>query len=330
MKKVVVFGATGHVGSYFVKYAVEKLVPHGYEVIASGRREKADVFAEMGVDYVSVDISDPTQFDKLPSDVYAVVDLAAEIPAYMDGYHPERYLESIIMGSFNVLEYCRKAHADRILFSTSCFDVWKYPSGTVIKPDMERNFSYTGDHAVYIIAKNCAIELLEHYHQEYGLKTFVFRLPTVYSYSPNHYIYPNGVKTLRPLYKLIFNAMEGKPLDIWGDPSYSKDMLHVYDLSQMFCRAIEVEGLEKGFYNCGTGVPVTQVEQMEAIRDVFCPADAQSEIIVLEDKVAGGGLLMDVQNAKDELGYEPAYDCHKLFEDFREEMAACRFDELRG
>lgn len=38
---------------------------------------------------------------------------------------------------------------------------------------------------------------------------------------------------------------------------------------------------------------------------------------------------MDVSNAKEELGYEPLYDCKKLFEDYKKEMNLNRFDELR-
>ncbi|MCD7815749.1 MAG: NAD(P)-dependent oxidoreductase [Bacteroides sp.] len=331
MKKIVVFGSTGNVGSYFTKYASEYFQGEEYEVVPSGRRKEAKVFETMNLQYVSVDITDKNEFQKLPDqDVYAVVLLAAVIPAYMDGYHPEDYLNSIIMGTYNVLEYCRTRNVDRILYSTSCFDVWEYPSGTVIKPDMPRKFSYTGDHAMYVICKNTALELLEHYHQQYGLKTFAFRFPTIYSYSTNHYIYPNGVKTIRPLYKLIFNAMAGRPLEIWGDPGYAKDMMYVYDMAQMFCKAIEVDGISKGFYNCGTGIPVTLQEQMEAIIKVFSPKDKPSEIICLTDKTAGGGLLMDVQNAKDELGYKPVYDVVKMFESFKEEMAVDRFLELRG
>jgi len=330
MKKIIVLGATGNVGSYFTKYAKEQL-PGEYEVIASGKREKADVFGRMGVEYIPVDITKSEDFEKFPkNDVYAVVFLAAVIPAYMDGYHPERYLDSIIYGTYNVLEYCRMNGVEKLLFSTSCYDMWEYPSGTVVRPDMPRNYSYTGDHAMYVICKNTACELIEHYHQQYGLKTFVFRFPTVYSYSTNHYIYPKGVKTLRPLYKLIFNAMEGKPLEIWGDPNYSKDMLYVYDMAQMFCLAIENTKLTKGLYNCGTGIPVTLREQMEAIIKVFCPEGKRSDIVVLSDKVAGGGILMDVQNAKDELGYEPKYDVVRMFEDFKREMQVDRFVELRG
>lgn len=331
MKKIIVLGATGNVGSYFMKYAKERYTNGEFELIAVGHREKANVFGDMGIKYISMDISKEEDFEKLPKDdVYAVIDLAAVIPAYMDGYHPEQYLSSIIMGTYNVLEYCRKNNVCKLLYSTSCYDMWEYPAGTVVKPDMPRNYSYVGDHAVYVISKNTACELIEHYHQQYGLKTFIFRFPTVYSYSPNHYIYPEGVKKLRPLYKLIFNAMEGKPLDIWGDPNYSKDMLYVYDMAYMFCLAIENQKLEKGLYNCGTGIPVNQMQQMEAIRKVFCPPDKQSEIIVLSDKKAGGGILFDIQNAKDELGYEPQYDVVKMFEDFKEEMKYDRFAELRG
>ena len=99
----------------------------------------------------------------------------------------------------------------------------------VLKPDLPLKFSYSGDHAVYVISKSTAIELIRHYHEEYGLKKFVFRFPTIYSYSPYDYYYPNGVKTLRPVYRMIEQAKKGEPIELWGDPAYSKDMVHVYD-----------------------------------------------------------------------------------------------------
>jgi len=330
MKKIIIFGATGNAGSYLTKYALEFFDKDEYQIIASGLRKSNFFQKTMGIEYYSVDISKIDEFDRLPTDdVFAVILLAAKIPAYMEGYRPRDYIDSIINGTYNVLEYCKKVRCDRILYTTTCYDVWEYPSGTIIKPDMMRNFKYKGDHAVYVISKNAAIELIEHYHQEYGLKSFIFRLPSIYSYSPNQYIYPNGVKTLRPLYKLIKNAIDGEPLEIWGDPNYAKDMLHVYDFSQMLCKAVLVN-LKKGFYNCGTGIPVTLQEQIETIIKVFSPRNNSSNIKYLNDKVAGGGILMDVENAKAELGYQPIYSCEKLFQDFKYEMEINRFIELRG
>lgn len=70
-----------------------------------------------------------------------------------------------------MLEYCRRNPCDRILFSTTVFDISLYAKpGVVLKPDLPYNFSYQGDHAVYVISKNTAIELMEHYYQQYGLK----------------------------------------------------------------------------------------------------------------------------------------------------------------
>jgi UDP-glucose 4-epimerase len=327
-KKIILFGATGNTGSYLLKYALDFFGRDEYEIIATGRRE-TNFFEGMGVRYYSVDITKEEEFAKLPTEnVYAVMLLSAQIPSYMSTYEPKKYVDSIIVGGYNVLEYCRKAHADRIIYTQTVFDISLYDHDTVLMPDMRPNFSYKGDHAVYVISKNTTLEFLEHYHQEYGLKQFIFRLPTIYSYSPYQYYFPNGNKTMRPLYQMINKALNGETIEVWGDPSYSKDMVHVYDFSQMLCRAALVKR-DSGFYNVGTGMPVTLLEQVKTIIDVFSPKDKRSEIVFRPDKPSTGGFLMDISNAKEELGYVPQYDCRKLFEDYREEMKVNRFLELR-
>ncbi len=330
-KKIIIFGATGNVGSYVWKYARDYFDSKEYEVIASGRR-KTNFFDKIGAPYYSVDLSKKEDFDTLPKEeVYAVIYLAAQIPSYMDGYHPDSYIQSNIIGAYNVLEYCRKVKADRILFSTSIFDISLYEienPGTVLKPDMPYNFSYRGDHAIYVITKNTTIELMKHYYEEYGLKYFIFRFPTIYGYSPYHYYFPQGVKTIRPVYKMIDLAQKGEPIELWGDPNYSKDMVHVYDCAQMICKAVTVNR-EKGFYNVGTGKPVTLQKQIETIIEVFSPENNKSEIVYRPEKKAGGGFILDIANAIEELGYKPEYDCRKLFENYKEEMQINRFAELR-
>lgn len=328
-KKIIILGATGNVGSYVFKYATEYFKDKDYEIIASGRRN-TDFFEKRGYKYYSVDLSKKEELEKLPTEnVYAVIYLAAEIPSYMDEYSAEKYINNNIISSFNVLEYCKKVKADRILFSTTVFDISLYAQpGVILKPDMPLNFSYKGDHAVYVITKNTAIELIKHYYEEYGLKYFIFRFPTIYNYSPYHYYYPNGIKTKRPLYVMIENAMKGEPIELWGDPNYSKDMVHVYDCAQMLCKAVEVDK-EHGIYNVGTGKPITMQEQIETIINVFSPENKKSPIIYKPEKAVGGGFLMDISNAKEDLGYEPQYSCRDLFENYKKEMEINRFAELR-
>ena len=329
MKKIIIFGATGNVGAYVHKYACE-FFNGKYEIIASGRRE-TDFFEKRGMKYISVDITKMEDFNRLPQeDVYAVVYLAAQIPSYMKGYQPEKYVQTNINGAYNILEYCRKTHVDRVLFSTTVFDIsLSAVDGNILQPDMPYNFSYKGDHAVYVITKNTAIEFIKHYYEEYGLKYFIFRFPTIYNYSPYHYYHPNGVKTLRPVYRMIEQAKKGEPIELWGDPNYSKDMVHVYDCAQMICKAVETDR-NYGWYNVGTGIPITLEEQIKTIIEVFSPKDRPSKIIYCPEKPVGGGFLMDITNAKEELGYEPRYGVRELFENYKEEMQINRFIELRG
>lgn len=329
MKKIIIFGATGNVGSYLTRYCSDFFNENNFEIIAVGSRE-TNTFDAYNIKYISVDITNSADFEKLPTDnIHAVMLLAAKIPSYMDEYDPHEYLNVNIMGAFNVLEYCRKVKADRILYTQTVFDISLHAGENItLSPDLEKNFDYKGDHAVYVISKNTALELIEHYHQEYNLKKFIFRLPTIYNYSPYHYYFPNGKKAKRPLYQMIEKAEKGEDIELWGNPNYAKDMVYVDDFSQMLCKAVLVNRNE-GFYNIGTGIPITLQKQIETIIDVFSPPEKKSKIIYMPNKPYGGGFLMDVSNAKEELGYEPQYDCKKLFEAYKAEMNLKRFDELR-
>ncbi|QPN90522.1 NAD-dependent epimerase/dehydratase family protein [Proteus vulgaris] len=329
MKKIIIFGATGNVGSYLTRYCSDFFNESNFEIIAVGSRE-TNTFDAYNIKYVSVDITNSADFEKLPTDnIHAVMLLAAKIPSYMDEYDPYEYLNVNIMGAFNVLEYCRKVKADRILYTQTVFDISLHAGENItLSPDLEKSFDYKGDHAVYVISKNTALELIEHYHQEYNLKKFIFRLPTIYNYSPYHYYFPNGKKAKRPLYQMIEKAEKGEDIELWGNPNYAKDMVYVDDFSQMLCKATLVNRNE-GFYNIGTGIPITLQEQIETIIDVFSPPEKKSKIVYMPNKPYGGGFLMDVSNAKEELGYEPQYNCKKLFEAYKAEMNLKRFDELR-
>ena len=332
-EKIVIFGATGNVGSYVTKYASEFFADKDYEVVATGRRN-TDVFDQFGVEFVQVDMLNEDDFERSPQEnVHAVILLAAVIPSYMNDYDGKQYLQTNIMGTYNVLEYCRKARVDRVLFSQTVFDISLYAvddPGVTLAPHLKPYFSYSGDHAMYVISKNTAIELLKHYLAEYGIKYFIFRFPTIYEYSTFQYYYPNGVKTIRPLYAQINRAKEGKPLELWGDPQYAKDMVYVYDCAQMLCKCAIYDGpKDHETYNVGTGIPVTLQQQCEAIIEVFSPKDNPSTIRYTPGK-SGGGFLMDITNAKEDLDYEPQYDVVRLFEEYKYEAQFDRFKSLRG
>lgn len=82
-KRIIVFGATGNLGTHISTH----LKSLGYDVIAVGHRKNDNgFFADYSMLYYSVDITDVTDFEKLPQrDVYAVVHFAGMLPAVMEG-----------------------------------------------------------------------------------------------------------------------------------------------------------------------------------------------------------------------------------------------------
>ena len=64
-KKIIIFGATGNVGSYLTLYALNFFDKEKYEIITSGRR-KTDFWIKQGVPYYSVDLTKAEDFEKLP------------------------------------------------------------------------------------------------------------------------------------------------------------------------------------------------------------------------------------------------------------------------
>lgn len=327
MKKVVVFGATGNIGAYFTDYCHTHL-PTGYEVIAVGRRD-TDFFEKQGIRYVNVDLCKAEDFEKLPTDdVYAVVNLAGLLPAYLKHYDPFAYIDTNINGSLRILEYARKNGADRALYTQT----WAEQAGywgkeAVLSPAMPTKLLYTGDHAFYAITKTMVCETMEHYKQEYGLKNFVFRLPNVYLYHPQKEYYVDCKKKRIAYRYMIDRAAQGLPIEMWGDPDAFKDVLYIKDLCQLMFKALFAQ-IPGGTYNAGTGIRTTLRQQIQGMVQVFSPKDHPSEIIEKPDGAGFVSFVMDIQNAKDDLGYEPEYTYLRYLEDYKLEQEKKRFDAL--
>lgn len=319
MKKIIVFGASGDTGRYFVKYFLEHYHGNEYQLVATGTRE-TDYFEQFHIPYYQVDITKQEDFLKLPQDVYGVVDLAGMMPARMKGYDPYKYIDVNITGNLNVLEYCRRTKADRILFAQSFGDIKDYgEEKKTLTVDLPRKFSFTTDHTIYVMSKNFAVDMIENYHQMYGIKRFIFRLPTIYLYSPVDTFYVDGEQRKIGYRLLIDKAIAGEPIEVWGDPDREKDMVYVKDFCQMLYRALFVER-DKGYYNVGTGVGTSLLDQIKGMVKIFGEPGKESELIMRPDKPNAPQYVMDITPAVEELGYRPKYDYLEMLGDFKREM----------
>ena len=327
MKTILVLGATGTLGAYVALHFKEK----GYNVIATGhRRSDNGFFKDNGIEYHSIDISEATDFDRLPQQgIDVVADFAGALPASMKGYDATLYIDSIFKGTYNVLEYMRKAGIPKIIFPESLFDIsYMFGSRTPIPADSERKAPLTGDHAMYVIAKIAATETILHYQAVYGIKAFILRLSRVYTYHPNPYTYTDGEKVMVSDRYLIKRAEKGEPIEIWGDPSRILETCAMPDFLQIVEKCVESEG-DGGIYNIGSGGS-TLDERIKSIVEVFSPKENPSEIKYCPEKRNAMQFVLDISKTERELGYVPRYSWIDYCRWFKAEQERHRFVKLWG
>lgn len=325
MKKILVFGAAGNIGAYFVDYCLSRLSKE-YKVIAIDRK-RTSFFEKRGVDYLPFDVVNG-DYSKLPADdVHAIVNLVGLLPAYSKEFNPIDYINVNIIGSVKILEYAKKISCDRVLYTQTWSDLAGYwGKETLLKPDMQRKLLFKGDHAFYSITKSMVVDTMQYYKEEFGIKNFVFRLPNVYLYSPRTSYFVDGVERKVGYRYMIEQACSGKDLEMWGDPNAFKDILYVKDLCQMMYKALFVNS-SGGVYNAGTGVKTTLREQIQGMIDVFgCNKDIK--IIERPEKGSFTSFVMDIEKTKKDLGYSPEYFYKDYLEDYKKEKDLKRFDEL--
>ena len=322
MKKILLLGANGGTGKYFVDYYCNHNAKDT-ELIGVGRHQCN--FVEDRIKYIIADITNKEDIAKLPSNIDCVILLAGAMPARMKGYLPEQYINTNIVGTFNILEYCIENHVERILFTQSFGDIKdRAESELILTPDMKPDFKYNTDHSVYVVSKNTAVDLIKCYHAIHKLKSFIFRLPTVYSWSSNDSYYVDGILKKRAWRILIDKAIKGEDIEVWGDPNRPKDMVYVKDFCQMLFKACFVDR-DFGYYNVGTGIGTSLYDQIKGIVDVF-GENNKSRIIMRPDMPNAPQYIMDINNAKRELGFEPKYDYIAMLRDMKREMELNRFD----
>ena len=320
MKTIVIFGATGGIGVYTALHLKGTGV---YNIIAVGHRKSDNSFySQYGIEYYSVDVSDYSSFDKLPKvNIDVVINFAGVLPAR--NYDPRLFLNSFTLGTLNVLEYMRSVNCKKIITAQTPADLW-YLQNTATP----RSFPPSTDHSIYTIAKNAAIDIIEYYHNTYNFSRFILRFFNVYMYHPNPYYYVDGVKRMMSFRLIMEKAKKGEPIEVWGDPSRTKEMLYVKDLSRLVGQCIESQ-LDGGIYNVGSLKQVSLEEQIDGIIEVFTQ-DIKSEKEYCPEKPNALFNHLDISKTITELNYSPQYSYIDWLRDFKIEEEQNRFVKLWG
>ena len=312
-------------------YSAIALREAGHDVVACGRRQSDNgFFATCGCQYVGrVTLEDPRSFEKLPKDVDAVVHMAGTMPAHADA-SPMPYVQSIVVGMVNLLEWMRSGACRRIVFNTTPSDVCAFFGESVpVLDDAPRSFPKDGgDHAVYAICKNTAVDILEHYKIAHGFKPIVFRHLTVYGWHPNAEYYVNGVKKILPWRQIMRKCIAGEPVEVWGDPSRKKELLYIDDFTEAIRMAIESDVC--GIFNLPGDRPYTLDEQIQGLIDAFSPLGHMHEKVYFPNKPSTPQNLLSGEKTCRLLGWRAQVSWPNACRLMRREIVENEFEPIWG
>lgn len=236
-----VTGGAGFIGSNFVRWALE----HRPDV----RVVVLDKLTYAGSLENLRDLPDPSRFEFLRGDIGRADDVVAAFDAHaptailnfaaeshvdrsIDG--PRAFVDTNIGGTFELLEAARARFASLPLDAREAFR-FLHVSTDEVYGTLGAEGYFTEDtpyapNSPYSASKAGADLLVRAYHRTYGL-------PTITTNCSNNYGPYQFPEKLIPL--MVLNALEGKPLPIYGDGGNVRDWIYVTDHCEGIVRALE-------------------------------------------------------------------------------------------
>jgi nucleoside-diphosphate-sugar epimerase len=251
--KVIVTGATGHLGSY----TVARLAELGHEVVAASRRgtlpalrfgdrERPESIRTLALDLRS-DEAVPLLRRELGRDV-GLIHLAAWHPPATASTGPaERgeLLETNVRGTMRVLEAARQPVAASAVVYSSSFEVYAEPrSGGPIAET-----GRLGPVTDYGATKLAGEDHLMSFGYEERVRVLALRLPAIYG---------PGERTARALPNFLRAVSRGSRPKIFGDGSDLRDQIHVRDAADALVRGLTAAA--GGVFNVADGMPHSILE----------------------------------------------------------------------
>jgi dTDP-glucose 4,6-dehydratase len=257
--EVLVTGGAGFIGSNFVRWAHEAhpdwRITTLDKLTYAGRLENlAEVMPSVRHRFVRGDITDPAVAGPLVRTAEIVVHFAAETHVDRSILAAGDFIRTDVFGTFVLLEAAREARRLRRFIQISTDEVYgSVPSGCSVETDELRPRN------PYAASKAGADRLAYSYWATHGVPVVVTRASN--NYGPHQF--PEKVIPL-----FITNAIDERPLPLYGDGRHVRDWLHVED----HCRALDLliaSGEPGAVYNIGGGNEVPNIDLTRRILELL-------------------------------------------------------------
>jgi nucleoside-diphosphate-sugar epimerase len=292
-KRAIVTGGAGFIGSWLC----DRLVEEDYNVICidnlgSGSRKNIEhLLRDEKFEFIEHDVKDPMKIDRPVDYVFHLASRASPVDF-------QRYAVDILLtnslGTRNALEIAKEKNARFLLASSS--EVYGDP---LEHPQMETyrgNVNPVGPRSCYDEAKRFAEAMTITFYREYGLDARIARIFNTYG--------PRMKKDDgRVIPTFITQAIEGKPITVYGNGSQSRSFCYITDMVEGLMKLMFADDASGQIVNLGYPNEISILEVAHSIKKT---ANSTSEILFKPLPVDDPARRKpDITKAKALLGWAP-------------------------
>lgn len=248
MKKIVITGGAGFIGSHvvrrFVKNYPEYTIYNLDALTYAGNLENLkDIENYNNYNFIKADVTDEKEISSLfqQHKFDAVIHLAAESHVDRSIKEPLAFAKTNILGTLNLLnafkELWSENWSDKRFYHVSTDEVY----GTLGETGLFTEQTAYSPNSPYSASKASSDHFVRSYGETYGLPFVISNCSN--NYGPNHF-----PEKLIPLF--INNIINNRPLPVYGDGNYTRDWLYVKDHA-MAIDLVFHKGTDKNTYNIG-------------------------------------------------------------------------------
>lgn len=284
--KSVVTGGAGFIGSNLVDYLVSK----GHKVVvldnfSTGKRSNLSHHKKKNVKIIKIDLSKNLQLDKYFKGAKYVFHLAGLASLIQSIKNPDKYFNSNVFGTLNVIQAARKANIIKFIYaaSASCYGIPnRFPTNEKAKISLIHPYAFT---------KWKAEELVMNWVRIYNFPAVSLRLFNAYGPRFNTSGFYRSVFGI-----FIAQKKANKPLTIVGKGNQTRDFIHVKDLVRAMLKAALSKKKGK-IYNLGSGKE-TKVNKIAKLI-------GGKKIHISKRFLETSRSLADITKAKRDLNWQP-------------------------
>jgi dTDP-glucose 4,6-dehydratase len=293
--RLLITGGAGFIGSEFVRMTLREHENDTVTVLdrftyAGNRRNLESVQDDPRFTLVEGTITSAETVNPLAESADVIVNFAAESHVDRSLEAPGEFIQTDVFGTYVLLEAARQAGHERFLQVSTDEVYGDVSSGRSSETDRLHPRS------PYSASKAGGEMLVFAYRASYGLNATITRGCNTYG----HHQYPEKIIPL-----FITNAMDDRPLPLYGDGSAVRDYMHVDD----HCRGIDValrRGDSVSEYNIGAGNEIDGLTVADTVLRLLDKPSSLKQFV--EDRLGHDRRYALDSSRLEALGWSPAFD----------------------